>query len=181
MRNSYENRHIKKFAKVSNCGNYRYELQRSWFSKDEFINPCVFIMLSPSSIDPLRDDRTVLRCMGFAKKFGYNQIKIVNLFALCVKKSDYIYLSHDPIGKLNNLSIIDACEYTINPKKEKRLSGKIICAWGAAGPFQQRANDVAELLSSYPLYCLGVTDKEKHPKHPLYLPNCTELQPYSPI
>ncbi|TCI67849.1 DUF1643 domain-containing protein [Exiguobacterium sp. SH0S7] len=40
-----------------------------------------FVMLNPSQGNQGQDDRTLQRCISFAKTWGYDGIKVVNLFA----------------------------------------------------------------------------------------------------
>ena len=63
-------------AVLSDCGNYRYQLHRTW---DESLPKCMFMMLNPSTADADIDDNTIRRCIGFAKLWGYGGLMVGNL------------------------------------------------------------------------------------------------------
>ena len=69
---------MKRSAKISSCGLYRYDLWRVWDSQKE--NVC-FIGLNPSTADENKDDPTIRRCMAFAMAWGYGSLCMLNLFA----------------------------------------------------------------------------------------------------
>src|SRR5258707_10232275 len=41
----------------------------------------LFVMLNPSTADGQGDDPTIRKCVGFAQRWGYDRMKVVNLFA----------------------------------------------------------------------------------------------------
>ena len=57
---------------------YRYVLWRIW---DDRKPTLTFICLNPSTANELRNDPTVNKIMGFAGRWGYGGIYLVNLFA----------------------------------------------------------------------------------------------------
>lgn len=61
-------------AQISSDGLYRYSLTRHWGTPNESSDPLVFLMLNPSTADGLRDDPTIRRCIGFAKREENNGI-----------------------------------------------------------------------------------------------------------
>ena len=64
-------------AVVSPCERYRYVLRRVFGS-----GPAVmFVGLNPSTADEHRDDPTIRRCIGFAKRWGYGTVVVTNLYA----------------------------------------------------------------------------------------------------
>ena len=63
-------------AVISDCGKYRYVLER-----DKGSNPLVFLMLNPSTADASLDDPTIRRCRRFSEDNGYTGIVVVNLYA----------------------------------------------------------------------------------------------------
>ena len=72
-----------KKAIISDCGKYRYELHREWdISKGKVL----FIMLNPSTADGLNNDLTTIRCINFAKKWGYGGIMIGNIYPFRAKR-----------------------------------------------------------------------------------------------
>ena len=72
-----------KKAIISDCGKYRYELHREWDKKKRKV---LFIMLNPSTACGVTDDLTTIRCMNFAKKWGYGGIMIGNIYPFRAKK-----------------------------------------------------------------------------------------------
>ena len=162
--------------------NYRYLLWREWNSSGKSI---VFVMLNPSRADATVNDRTITRCLQFARSWGYGRLEVVNLFAyrtskpsllkqalertsLCAKPNSAPVSS--PIGKDNYRYIKESvarCDLTI-------------LAWGNYGIWQQQDLMVFQLLKNYsPFYCLGVT-KQGCPRHPLYLKSSTQPQMFYP-
>jgi hypothetical protein len=59
-------------------------------------------------------------------------------------------------------------------------AGPIVCAWGAHGNHRDQDLAVRRWLERHPfkLLALGIT-RDRHPRHPLYLPYGTRLIPFS--
>jgi hypothetical protein len=155
-------------ASVSSCGAYRYGLSRRW---DEALPVITFVMLNPSTADAVRDDRTIAKCAGFARRESMGGMEVVNLFALRATYPSMLKAATDPKGPDNSAWL------------EKQLAAaakgetRIVCAWGAtrlAIPEGARFADMAA-LHGVDLYCLGQT-RDGHPRHPLYLPAIQPLE-----
>lgn len=58
---------MKTDAKISECEKYRYSLRRIW---DENKSRVAFIALNPSTADEVNNDKTIERCIDFAKSWG---------------------------------------------------------------------------------------------------------------
>lgn len=143
-------------AVLSDCGEYRYRLSRTW----DIGKPTVaFLMLNPSTADASEDDPTIRRCLGFAKGWGYGSLVVANLFALRTPDPSNIRDHPDPVGPENDEQLRDVC----------KRAETVIAAWGANGSFNGRALEVAQCLQS-DLFALGTT-KGGHPVHPLYQPS----------
>jgi hypothetical protein len=69
---------VKSGAELSACRTYRYRLWRQW---DADLAPVVWVMLNPSTADESADDPTIRKCIGFAQRWGYGGIEVVNLYA----------------------------------------------------------------------------------------------------
>lgn len=155
-------------AVLSDNGLYRYRLSRTWGDGERM----AWVMLNPSTADASVDDPTIRRCMGFARREGYDGIEVVNLFAYRATEPSDVY---------------DAAQAGIDVEgPDNRLHwdavlgdhgvGMVVAAWGA--------NIVAALLRS-PLsewytggwFCLGTT-KSGAPRHPLYVKGAAEMCPY---
>ena len=150
-------------AILSECGTYRYLLQRSW---DVRLQAVCFIMLNPSTADATQDDPTIRRCIGFAQRLGFGQLEVVNLFALRATQPAALKVHVDPIGPENDEQIIAAA----------KVCHMTICAWGSHGSLKARNGVVLKMLRSNNIqpHALRLS-KHGHPSHPLYLPY--ELQP----
>jgi hypothetical protein len=150
---------VEKAAFVTRCGQFRYWLTRNWSNAGPVL---VFIMLNPSTANAKIDDATIRKCMGFAKRFGFGGIAVVNLFAYRTRWPSELIGAQYPVGELNDHHI-------------KRIvgnalfnGGKVICAWGPSASRTNRPEEVMELLSGVKLYCLSKT-KDGSPGHPLML------------
>ena len=116
-------REIKRDAVFSPDGLYRYALDRWWGSAFGF---CLFIMLNPSAADAKVDDPTVRRCIGFAREWGFNRLRVINLFSWCATDPAELRSATDPIGTHND-AIIEA-----EARRVDRLGhATAVCAWGA--------------------------------------------------
>jgi hypothetical protein len=142
---------------------YRYRLARK-FSGGK-LGTCTFIMLNPSTATADVSDPTVRRCEGYAKRWGYSALWVVNIFALRSTDPKKLYTHPDPVGPENDQHILEAVRY----------SDLAIAAWGTHGDLHARGESVMKLLSAYSINCLGIT-KGGHPKHPLYLKQ--DLKPF---
>jgi len=146
-----------KTAIISDCQQYRYELGRDFVENAN--NPAIFCMLNPSTADALLDDPTIRRCIQFAKDFGHDSLKVVNLYAFRSPSPKDLWVASDPVGVDNN-------QYLMNLFLKHK---KIICAWGGNAKIE-RVQEVYDLLTklNVEMWCLGTT-KQGMPKHPLYL------------
>lgn len=150
-------------AIISDCGTYRYLLQRFWDQRLEALN---FVMLNPSTADASLDDPTIRRCLGFARTLGFGQLEVTNLFALRSTDPAALRGHADPVGPDNDECIVSSA----------KVCHMTICAWGNHGGYLGRAQHVLALL-----HAAGVTPralrlgKDGSPAHPLYLP--ADLRP----
>jgi len=154
-------------AEISPCGQYRYRLRR-W---DAIPTPeLVWVMLNPSTADGLKDDPTIRKCIGFAERWGFRHITVVNLFAYRATKPTHLTMITDPVGWAHNDAWIR--EATKDP------AASIIAAWGRYGDVYQRRVDEVVALIGRALRCLGTT-KCGQPLHPLMVPYSTIPQPWT--
>lgn len=153
-------------------GEYRYTLERSgWMGGSGRL---CWVMLNPSTADDTADDPTIRRVIRFTRDHGYEALIVVNLFALRSTDPDQLPHHQDPIGPHNTDTIRAAIAYSSN----------VVCAWGswlattaAAGRLVRLpVTDYIRADLKQPL-CLGTT-KHGMPRHPLYVPAATRLQPY---
>jgi len=157
---------MKRHATLSKCETYRYWLERSWAENGNgFVN---FIMLNPSTADAKIDDATIRKCIGFAQRWGYDGMHVVNLFALRSTNPEALYSHADPVGPENDVFI-----------EASLLSAeKTIIAWGKHGKIMGRGEQVLKRLDHR---CFALKfNLDGSPQHPLYVPYDTELVPIKP-
>jgi hypothetical protein len=146
---------------------YRYVLWREWSEEKRRL---VVIGLNPSTADATKNDRTVTRCINFAKREDCGGLIMLNLFALRATDPKVMLSAADPIGTENDKYIAAHCF------ANHRI---VLCAWGVHGGHRERDVRVAEgVLGNLSLWCLGTT-KEGDPRHPLYIRADRELEPFS--
>lgn len=126
------------------------------------------IGLNPSTADAARDDPTIRRCIGLARRWGFGGITVVNLFAFRATKPADLKTAFDPVGPRNDSTI------------RKVIHGvPVIAAWGTHGGFGGRDRAVLKLLCGHPrVFTMGLT-KQGHPRHPLYVRYDTLLIPFA--
>ena len=144
---------MKKDAILSEDRKYRYVLSRIW---DESKSMVMIIGLNPSTADETIDDPTIVRCIDFAKNWGYGGIYMLNLFAFRATLPKDMFSVENPIGDENDKFI----------EKYSKLSDKVICAWGNDGKYKNRSQEVLSKIENKYYLKLNQTNE---PAHPLYL------------
>jgi hypothetical protein len=118
-------------------------------------------MLNPSTADAMNDDATIRKCVGFASRWGFQGIEIVNLYAYRTRSPVELRKAGYQVGPNNNNFIMQKASY----------AGLVVAAWGAHAR-DDRVTEVLEILTKIKsVYCLGTTQTGQ-PRHPL-------MQPYS--
>jgi hypothetical protein len=156
---------IEKGAEFSTGRTYRYSLWRVWDRDKPLV---MFIGLNPSTADESKDDPTIRRCIGFAKRWAHGGIVMCNLFAFRATDPKAMKKAADPVGRANDQYL---------KHWASRASLRVAC-WGNHGAHLGRAAAVCKLLqgrSRTGLDCFGRT-KQGQPKHPLYLPGNARTQ-----
>lgn len=149
---------------------HRYEL---WRPLGGGHGTACFIMLNPSDADDHDDDPTIRLCKGYASRWGYGMLRVVNL---------YSFISTDP-GALYT----DSAEKTGNPEnlativRVARSADIVVAAWGNHAyellrRGERQASVVLEMFLGR-LTCLAVTSSGC-PHHPLRLRKDLKPQPY---
>ncbi len=149
-------------AIISDCGNYRYLLSRSW---DPALPALLIIGLNPSTADALQNDPTIRRCIGFAKSLGFGSLYVANLFAFRHPDPNTLFAQADPVGPENDRYI----------RKYIQKASKVVVAWGNCGNRLGRDKTVLKLIDE--AWCLKI-NKSGQPAHPLYLKKNLKLKPY---
>lgn len=139
---------------------YRYRLWRRWGNGPT----CLFVMLNPSTADAMRNDRTVAKCIRYAKSWEFGSLQVCNIFALRstdpTMLHDSVSAGVDPIGSQNDDAIVTAAH-------EAEM---VVLGWGNHGRLLDRGHAVWRLLvmEGVKPHALHVTNPG-HPQHPLYL------------
>lgn len=156
---------MEKSAIISECGKYRYRLERKWVG----LKTCLFIMLNPSTADADIDDPTIRRCMGFASREGCGRLIVVNLYG---------FRSTDPkalpkLGAMNAAGMKNAYHVEMAMKE----SDLIIAGWGRQSPWIQPIASVRTCANNFGkiIQCLGLNNNGS-PRHPLYIRADAPLQ-----
>ncbi len=143
-------------AEFSPCGKYRYALWRIW---DKELPIVAFIGLNPSTANALKDDPTIRRVKGFAKKWGFGGVYMMNLFGIISPDPTILVKSADPIGE---------CDKWLRYPTKKIHT--VVFAWGSFKEAKHRAKDVIAMFPE--AVCLKKTS-DGSPSHPLYIPSDT--------
>ncbi|RUV57561.1 DUF1643 domain-containing protein [Mesorhizobium sp. M5C.F.Ca.IN.020.29.1.1] len=164
-------------AIFSECGKYRYRLERHIGEGP----PLGFILHNPSTAGATADDATSRRGIGFARDLGYGRLIFVNPWAWVATKPRELWGAEDAIGPENDAHIRSVVA------EVSRNGGMIIAAWGRISPpaakrTQARARiaSLVQLIEGVgsQLYALGV-NKDRSPKHPLYVKTDAKPLPWS--
>lgn len=138
-------------ALLDPTGTYRYHLWREW---DRTVPTVTFVLLNPSTADAERDDPTLRRCLGFARRWGFGRLELVNLFALRATSPAALRAHEDPVGPENDGILRQAAG-----------GGIVVIGWGNQGALFGRDRAVLGLLGE--VWVLGLT-RQGQPRHPLY-------------
>ena len=158
--------HIKTGAVISDCGKYRYRLDRRWSDGPT----CVFIMLNPSTADHTQDDPTIRRCIGFAKREGCGALAVINVMAFrATKPKDLPRDFRIAAGPENSAHIRSVVA---------EADGPIVAAWGAHKGAAWAGGKVLAICKAAgrQVYSLKTTQSGS-PGHPLYVKADAPLVP----
>ncbi len=145
---------MKTDAVFSDCRKYRYVLWRTWDDSKPYV---MFIGLNPSTADEVDNDRTINRCINYAKDWGYGGLCMANLFSYCTKDPHVMKAAEDPVGPENDLWL----------KALSENAAVVVAAWGDDGSYLERSKQVVNMFPE--LQCLKI-NKSGEPAHPLYQP-----------
>lgn len=158
-------------AELSVDNRYRYRLWRCWGDGN---NRVCFVGINPSTADATKDDATIRKCVGFAKRWGFGALDMVNLFAWRDRDQLGLLSSPDPVGPLNDASLLEVFGF----------AKRIVYAWGpgksaAVGRLVRARLDSdgwvkveCSLRTRCEIGRLSET-KDGSPGHPLMLPYAT--------
>lgn len=152
-------------AVLSECRQYRYRLWREWGDVSKRV---CFVGINPSTADEHDDDHTITKCIGFAKRWGFGALDMVNLFAWRSTDQRGLLEAADPIGVENDCRILQAFDQ----------ASRIVLAWGSGKTaavrnlVHNRVRAEVAMLHTY-----GPAERghfgltyDGFPRHPLMLP-----------
>jgi hypothetical protein len=157
----------KSTAAFSDCGRYRYVLDRRWT-----VGPiCVFIGLNPSTATADSDDATVRKCVALARTWGFSGMTMANLFAVRCRYPQILSTHQDPVGPENDRFLLPAIEQ----------AQTAVAMWGnqglkSYGLSARRDQDILALRDDW--QCVGIT-KRGAPRHPLYISSASTLMTFT--
>lgn len=156
-------------AHFSECGCYRYRLQRHWSWEAPL---ACFVMLNPSRAGAQDDDPTVRKCIGFAQRLGWGGFYIVNLYAYIATKPADLKSAHWPSGGARADEVIDRTLTIV-----EATSGPVICAWGSHAKGMSRPLEILAMIKRHGLQPQALAiNSDGTPAHPLMLPyTCTPI------
>lgn len=155
---------MKTEAYISEDRKYRYWLLRSW---DDSKPTVCFIGVNPSTADETKDDATIRKEMGFARRWGYGSILALNVGAFRSKHPQIWHKASDPIGPENTVRFL-------NQYLKRFRAERVLAAWGRNGNyFIEQCNTIATQIPN--LWCLGLNG-DRSPKHPLMVPYTVPYQ-----
>jgi hypothetical protein len=144
---------------------YRYRLERTF---DEDLLKVAFVGVNPSIADDIADDKTITKCINYAKTWGYGGIVMVNLFAFISTDPSQLKSIGNPVGTDNDKHLNEVFN-------SFGTIGKIVCCWGENGKLFDRDKEVLKMIDEP--YCLRI-NADDSPAHPLYLPIDLEPKEY---
>lgn len=153
-------------CEMSPCGLYRYDLDIVW---DEQRPQLGVVGLNPSTADHERDDHTVRKWKGFARRLGFGGLLVGNAFALRATDPRVMKAHPAPVGPDNDAAL--TCLAAV--------ADQLVVCWGIHGNHMGRDRAVLALLRAVDppggIWCWGRTGKGQ-PRHPLMLPYSTPLE-----
>ena len=160
-------------AIISDCGRYRYRLERECGLPFDGSKTFAYFGINPSTADATLDDATVRKWRGFTQRNGGHRFIVGNVFAFRSTDPDALKYQADPFGPqwLEHLNSIIADADILVP------------CWGRLSKTPKDLRGApAQLLASLirsgkPVLHFGVTGCGQ-PKHPLMLGYDTPLTPW---
>jgi hypothetical protein len=148
---------------------YRYHLWRGWGDRE---HRCVFVGVNPSDADERDNDQTITKCVGFAKRWAFGALDMLNPFALVSTDVTGLLRHPDPIGPENDKYL----EHVL------ANASRIVWAWGKH-PVRVRKLIRQRIESAgwfaVPRHCEVGTlghNGDGSPRHPLMLPYATRFE-----
>lgn len=156
-------------AIISECGKYRYRLDRD--VSPVFGGPVyAFFGVNPSTADASIDDATVRKWRGFVTRWGGSRFIVGNVFAYRATDVRELAKTQAPIGPLNEPHLREICEE----------ADILVPCWGDRGKLPKDLRQHLDYAMAYlgymgkPVKAFGLS-KSGDPLHPLMLGYDTPL------
>jgi len=150
---------------------FRWRLDRE-VSEEGLI--AALVGVNPSTAGAEKNDQTIRKDLGFARRHGWRQIIKVNKFAFRAKDVRDVASAFDPVGPENDAHLAEAfCEADV-----------IVPCWGPLAKLPKRLRrryiEVCRIAerAGKPIMCFG-TVNDGQPRHTLTLAYDTPLVPWS--
>lgn len=154
-------------AIISDCGKFRYRLERHGLSGAGAV---AWIMVNPSTADAKEDDPTIRRVVGFSERLGAGWAIVGNKFAYRATDVKELRTAPDPRGPENDAHL----------EAIMTAAPLVIVAWGPLAKLppnlRRRWRTVCQIAdrTGTKLMCFG-TAQDGQPRHPLMLAYETPL------
>ena len=149
---------------------YRYMLTRQ---TGVGVGRIAMIGLNPSVADEQENDRTITRCMDFARRWGAGLLDVVNLSPLVATRREDLRAAGPEPREV-------AAENRGHVARAVQRSSLVVAAWGRDGALEGRDERMVALLRTAgvrTIHCLAV-NRDGSPRHPLYVPAETRPSVY---
>lgn len=160
------------WASFDDSGTYRYTLHRRWDPEPGLLTRAggrvCFCLLNPSTADARVLDPTLTRCLGFARRWGFGHMEVVNAFALRSTQPAALKKHADPVGPRNDHAI----------RRAAARADLVVVGWGAHARLAGRHDAVVGLLSGVCEPMCWTRTKDGYPGHPLYLRSDAGIVPF---
>lgn len=161
-------------AVLSECGKYRYRLERDIGAM--FGGPVyAFFGINPSTADAETDDATVRKWKGFVTRWRGSRFIVGNVFAYRATDVKELAKVTAPIGPQNDSHLFNICEE----------ADILVPCWGNRGKLPKHLQRHLDFTLSYigghgkPVMTFGLS-KSGDPLHPLMLGYDTPLRSLKP-
>lgn len=146
-------------------------------------NRVAFVGLNPSKADVEFDDATIRKEIGFAERWGFDGLDMVNLWPVRSTEPDVLLDVGVTLSANYDPSFGDVFhDHDRMVREVFRRARRVVCAWGSHAMVARCPERVREVVRLVPdgleVLALRLT-KDGHPWHPLYVPYDVEPVPFT--
>lgn len=160
---------VHRSAVFSPCGNYRYSLTRAW---DDSKPRVCFLMQNPSVANDCEDDPTVKKCIGFARRWGFGSIVVVNIRSFVATDPTDVGCAAakgmDTVGADNGRYVREALS---------QCKSLVVACGGDESMLDAARETLADCCDGMEISCIGYTQNDV-PRHPSRLGYATPREPF---